>query len=189
MKIYVRSFNSVVRRRALSCSSSIMLQDDIILIFQLVLLYHFGLSRNLNFKSALYTYALIRAKLLSFLVRYASWLSKHLIILPYLHFHSTRIKYVPWYCQAKDKTLISCIKLRFISLSAYLSRSPERQSQFFVILLASCLCLSVCLSLCLSVCLSVCPVILLQLSVGLPTTRISHEAPSHHQRDQRLYAF
>jgi len=31
--------------------------------------------------------------------------------------------------------------------------------------------------------------ILLQLSVGLRTTRISHEAASHHQRDQRLYAF
>jgi hypothetical protein len=75
---------------------------------------------------------------------------KHLIILPCLHFHCTLMKYVPWYCQAKDKTLISCIKLRFISLSTYLSRSPERQSQFFVILLASCLCLSVCLPVCLS---------------------------------------
>jgi len=35
----------------------------------------------------------------------------------------------------------------------------------------------------------VCPVFLLQLSVGLPTTRIPHEAESRHQRDQRLYVF
>jgi hypothetical protein len=40
------------------------------------------------------------------------------------------------------KPLISCIKLRFISLSTYLSRSPERQSQFFIIPLASYLYLS-----------------------------------------------
>ena len=33
------------------------------------------------------------------------------------------------------------------------------------------------------------PVFLLQLSVGLPTTRIPHEAASRHQRDRLLYVF